>query len=117
MVARRSHSTEENSNGLATWFRPLFETIRAILADLWVFPICLLLGLGVGAYHILWQGRKGFGSGILLSTFVIGILGTLLTNNPLTDLYSENGLLTQGLAASSARTMRMAATTAGSSRS
>lgn len=27
---------------LATWFRPVFETIRVILADLWVFPICLL---------------------------------------------------------------------------
>ncbi|WP_459979917.1 hypothetical protein, partial [Mycobacterium avium] len=26
---------------LATWFRPVFETIRVILADLWVFPICL----------------------------------------------------------------------------
>lgn len=81
---------------LATWFRPLFETIRAILADLWVFPICLLLGLGVGAYHILWHGRKGFGSGILLSTFVVGIIGTVLTHDPLTDLSSENGLLTQG---------------------
>ena len=32
----------------------------------------------------------------MLSTFVVGILGTLLTHNPLTDLYSENGLLTQG---------------------
>ena len=81
---------------LATWFRPLFETIRNILADLWVFPICLLLGLGLGAYHILWHARKGYGSGIMLSTFVVGILGTLLTRDPLTDLYSENGLLTQG---------------------
>lgn len=42
---------------LATWFRPVFETIRVILADLWVFPICLMLGLGVGAFHILWHGR------------------------------------------------------------
>ena len=81
---------------LATWFRPLFETIRNILADLWVFPICLLLGLGLGAYHILWHARKGYGSGIMLSTFVVGILGTVLTRDPLTDLYSENGLLTQG---------------------
>jgi hypothetical protein len=81
---------------LATWFRPLFETIRVILADLWVFPICLLFGLGVGAHHILWHGRKGFGSGIMLSTFVVGILGTVLTRDPLTDLYSENGLINQG---------------------
>jgi hypothetical protein len=81
---------------LATWFRPSFATIRAILADLQVFPLCLLVGLGVGAYHILWHGRKGFGSGILLSTFTIGILGTVVTHDPLTDVYSENGLLTQG---------------------
>ena len=81
---------------LATWFRPLFETIRTVLADLWVFPICLLLGLGVGAYHILWHGRKGFGSGIMLSTLVVGMLGTVLTRDPLTDLYNENGLISQG---------------------
>ena len=81
---------------LATWFRPVFETIRVILADLWVFPICLLLGLAVGAFHILWHGRKGFGSGIMLSTLAVGVLGILLTRDPLSDLYSENGLLTQG---------------------
>jgi len=81
---------------LATWFRPVFETIRVILADLWVFPLCLALGLGVGAYHILWHGRKGFGSGIIVSTFAVGVLGIVLTRDPLTDLYSENGLLTQG---------------------
>jgi hypothetical protein len=81
---------------LATWFRPLFETIRVILADLWVFPICLLFGLGVGAYHIVWHGRKGFGAGIMLSTVAVGILGMVLTHDPLTDLYSENGLINQG---------------------
>ncbi|MDV6979272.1 hypothetical protein [Mycobacterium intracellulare] len=81
---------------LATWFRPIFETIRVILADLWVFPICLMLGLGVGAYHILWHGRKGFGSGIILSTIAVGVLGIVLTRDPLSDLYNENGLLTQG---------------------
>nr|WP_172686906.1 hypothetical protein [Mycobacterium avium]AKT73058.1 hypothetical protein MASH_00070 [Mycobacterium avium subsp. hominissuis] len=81
---------------LATWFRPVFETIRVILADLWVFPICLMLGLGVGAFHILWHGRKGFGSGIMLSTVALGVLGIVLTRDPLSDLYSENGLLSQG---------------------
>jgi hypothetical protein len=81
---------------LATWFRPVFETIRVILADLWVFPLCLGLGLGVGAYHILWHARKGFGSGIIVSTFAVAVLGIVLTRDPLTDLYSENGLLTQG---------------------
>jgi hypothetical protein len=67
-----------------------------ILADLWVFPICLLFGLGMGAYHILWHGRKGFGSGIMVSTFAVGILGMVLTHDPLNDLYSENGLINQG---------------------
>lgn len=80
---------------LTTWFRPLFEVIRTVLAELWVFPICLLFGLGVGAYHIIWHGRKGFGTGIMLSSFAIGILGIALTRDPLTELYSENGLLNQ----------------------
>lgn len=81
---------------LATWFRPIFETIRVVLADLWVFPICLMLGLGVGAFHIMWHGRKGFGSGIIVSTMAVGVLGIVLTRDPLSDLYNENGLLTQG---------------------
>ena len=81
---------------LTTWLRPIFETLRTILADLWVFPICLTLGLGVGAYHLLWHGRKGHGAGIMLSTFAIGVLGIMLTGDPLSDLYRENGLLAQG---------------------
>jgi hypothetical protein len=81
---------------LTTWLRPVLESLRTILADLWVFPICLSLGLGVGAYHLLWHGRKGFGAGIMLSTFAIGILGIVLTGDPLSDLYRENGLLAQG---------------------
>lgn len=78
---------------LATWFRPLFEVIRNLLNDLGVFPLCMLAGLAVGAYHIFWHGRKGHGAGIMLSTFIIGIIGFVLTRDPLTDLYDENGLL------------------------
>jgi hypothetical protein len=81
---------------LATWFRPLFEAIRNLMADLWVFPICLALALGVGAYHLLWHRHRGRGWGIILSSFAIGILGLALTRDPLTDLYSDNGLLNQG---------------------
>lgn len=42
---------------LATWFRPLFDVLRDLLVNLSVFPICLTLGLGVGAYHLLMLGR------------------------------------------------------------
>ena len=81
---------------LATWFRPLFEVLRQLLTDLYVFPICLAAGLGVGAYHLLGRGQRGRGWGIILSTFAIGIIGIVLTRDPLTELYSEHGLLTQG---------------------
>ena len=37
---------------LATWFRPLFEVLRHLLVELYVFPICLVLGIAVGAYHL-----------------------------------------------------------------
>ena len=81
---------------LATWFRPLFTTMNTMLTDLWVFPICLVLAVAVGGYQVLWHGRRGFGWGIVLSSFTIGLLGTALTRAPLTDLYADNGLLNQG---------------------
>lgn len=81
---------------LATWFRPVLETLRQLLTDLHVFPICLALGLGVGGYHMFWQGRRGHGATIMLTTFVVGMIGLWLTRDPLADLYSSNGLLNQG---------------------
>ncbi|ORW10582.1 hypothetical protein [Mycobacterium kyorinense] len=81
---------------LATWVRPLFATLQKILADLWVFPACLVAGLAVGAFHIFWHGRKGHGTGIMLSSFAMGVVGMIFTGNPLADLYNENGLITQG---------------------
>jgi hypothetical protein len=81
---------------LATWFRPLFEIIRQLMADLWVFPICLALAITVGAFHILWHRHRGRGWGIILSSFAIGIIGLVLIRDPLTELYSDNGLLNQG---------------------
>jgi hypothetical protein len=81
---------------LATWFRPLFEIIRQLMADLWVFPICLALAMSVGAFHIVWHRHRGRGWGIILSSFAIGIIGLVLTRDPLTELYSDNGLLNQG---------------------
>ncbi|MDV3133321.1 DUF3824 domain-containing protein [Mycobacterium sp. 29Ha] len=81
---------------LATWFRPLFEVLRNLLVELYVFPICLVLGIGVGAYYLIGQGRRGSGWGIMLSAFMIGIIGMVLTKDPLSELYSDNGLLNQG---------------------
>jgi len=80
---------------LATWFRPLFDVMYQLLADLWVFPICLVLGLGAGAYHIIGHGRRGRGWGIIMSGVAIGIIGIVLTRDPLTHLYSDDGLLNQ----------------------
>jgi uncharacterized protein YggT (Ycf19 family) len=81
---------------LATWVRPLFATIQKILAELWFFPLCLIGGIAVGAFHMLWHGRRGHGIGIILSTFAMGVLGIMFTGNPLSDLYNENGLISQG---------------------
>jgi len=80
---------------LATWFRPLLEILRRLLVDLLVFPICLTLGLGVGAWHILGRGHRGRGWGLMISAVAIGALGLVLTRDPLNELYSDNGLLTK----------------------
>lgn len=82
---------------LATWFRPLFEMLRTLLIDLWVFPICLVLALGYGAYQMVWHGRRGLGWSIMLSSVAIGVIGMILVfqGDPLGELSGDHGLLFQ----------------------
>ncbi|TDO06477.1 hypothetical protein EV580_6568 [Mycobacterium sp. BK086] len=79
---------------LATWCRPLLEAMRSLMAQLSVVPICLLLGLVVGAYHLVWHGHRGRGWSIILSAFALGVVGLALTRNPLGELDPDHGLLT-----------------------
>lgn len=80
---------------LATWFKPILEALRQLLVELHVFPICLALGIGVGAFHILWHGRRGHGAAIILSAFAVGMLGLWLTRDPLGELTGNDGLINQ----------------------
>lgn len=80
---------------LAVWFRPLLALFQQLLSDLWAFPICLTLGLGVGAFFLIAHNRRGMGWSIILSTIVIGVLGLYLTHEPLAEVYSDSGLLNQ----------------------
>ena len=80
---------------LAIWFKPILEALRQLLVDLYVFPICLVLGIAVGGYHILWHGRRGHGTAIILTAFAIGMLGLWLTRDPLGELTGNDGLLNQ----------------------
>lgn len=91
---------------LLTWFRPLFDTLQRMVADLYLFPICLVLALGVGAFHVVMNNHRGHGWRVILSTLVIAVLGWTVTRDPISELASENGMLTQarnlGLTVSSA---------------
>jgi hypothetical protein len=80
---------------LAIWFKPILEALRQLLVELHVFPICLALGIGVGAFHILWHGRRGHGAAIILSAFAVGMLGLWLTRDPLGELTGNDGLINQ----------------------
>ena len=80
---------------LATWFRPIFEVLHRFLTDHHFYAICLLLGVAVGAYHVLVRGHHGRGTGIILTAFAIMILGVYLLRDPIGELYSDNGLLNQ----------------------
>ena len=80
---------------LATWFRPIFEVLHRFLVDHHFYAICLVLGVAVGAYHVLVRGHHGRGAGIILTAFAIMILGTYLLRDPIGELYSDNGLLNQ----------------------
>lgn len=80
---------------LATWFRPIFEVLHRFLTDHHFYAICLVLGVAVGAYHVLVRGHHGRGAGIILTAFAIMILGVYLLRDPIGELYSDNGLLNQ----------------------
>ena len=80
---------------LASWFRPLFDALQHLVADLYLFPICLAIGLAVGAFHVVVNNHKGHGWRVILSTVVIGILGFIVTRDPVSDLGTEHGLLAQ----------------------
>jgi len=78
---------------LMTWCRPLLEAIRSLMAQLSVIPICLLLGLAVGAFHLVWHGHRGRGWSTILAAFALGLLGWALTRDPLGELDPEHGVL------------------------
>jgi hypothetical protein len=79
---------------LATWCRPLLEAIRSLMVQLSVVPICLLVGLAVGAYHMVWHGHRGRGWSIILSAFALGLLALAVTRDPLGELDPDHGVLT-----------------------
>lgn len=91
---------------LATWFRPVFDTLQHMVADLYLFPICLTVALAVGAFHIVANNHRGHGWKVMLSTLVIAVLGWTVTRDPISELASDDGMLTQarnlGLTVSSA---------------
>lgn len=80
---------------LTSWFRPLFDALQHLVADLYLFPICLAIGLAVGAFHVVVNNHRGHGWRVILSTVVIGILGFIVTRDPVSDLGAEHGLLAQ----------------------
>lgn len=80
---------------LATWFRPIFEVLHRFLTDHHFYAICLVLGVAIGAYHVLVRGHHGRGAGIILTAFAIMIVGVYLLRDPIGELYSDNGLLNQ----------------------
>ena len=91
---------------LATWFRPVFDTLQRMVADFYLFPICLVAALAVGAFHVVANNHRGHGWRVMLSTLVIAVLGWTVTRDPISELANDNGMLTQarnlGLTVSSA---------------
>lgn len=89
---------------LATWFRPVFDTLQHMVADLYLFPICLTVALAVGAFHIVATTTEGTVESDAVHT---GHRRTRMTvTRPHLRTASDNGMLTQarnlGLTVSSA---------------
>ena len=81
---------------LSPGFGPYSTPCNAWSPTCTLFPICLVLALGVGAFHVVMNNHRGHGWRVILSTLVIAVLGWTVTCDPISELASENGMLTPG---------------------
>ena len=82
---------------LAGLGRPLYDAVNNLITQMWLGPIAVTLCVTVGGLHMI-RGRRGRGWAVIGSGALLTVLLLTVFRDPITDLYSDHGLLAIGRA-------------------
>jgi hypothetical protein len=82
---------------LAGLGRPLYNAVNNLITQMWLGPIAVTLCVTVGGLHMI-RGRRGRGWAVIGSGALLTVLLLTVFRDPITDLYSDHGLLAIGRA-------------------
>ena len=80
---------------LAQIGRPIYDAVSTLVNQMWLGPIAVTLCFTVAGFHML-RGHRGRGWAIIGTGIILTVLLLTLFRDPITDLYSDHGLLAIG---------------------
>ena len=83
--------------GLAQIGRPIYSAFSSLVDQIWLGPLAVTVCVCVGGFHMM-RGRRGRGWAVIGSGALLTVLLATVFRDPITDLFSDNGLLAVGRA-------------------
>ncbi|BBZ31328.1 hypothetical protein MMAD_56230 (plasmid) [Mycolicibacterium madagascariense] len=80
---------------VATFAAPLYNAVNSLVNSMMLGPIAITICVTVAGYHIL-RGQPGRGWAMLGTAGVLTVLLATVFSDPISDLYSDHGLLALG---------------------
>lgn len=80
---------------VATFAAPLYNAVNSLVHSMMLGPIAITICVTVAGYHIL-RGQPGRGWAMLGTAGVLTVLLATVFSDPISDLYSDHGLLALG---------------------
>jgi hypothetical protein len=84
--------------GLAQIGRPVYIAVNTLANQMWLGPLAVTACICVGGFHMM-AGRRGRGWAVIGSGAALTVLLATVFRDPITDLFSDHGLLAAGRAA------------------
>ncbi len=83
--------------GLAQIGWPIYSAVNTLVNQMWLGPLAVTVCVCVGGWHMM-RGRRGRGSAVIGSGALLFVLLITVFRDPITDLFSDHGLLAIGRA-------------------
>jgi hypothetical protein len=80
---------------IATFCAPVFNAVNALVHNMKLGSIAITICVAIAGFHIL-RGNAGRGWAMVATALMLTVLSITLFRDPITDLYSDNGLLALG---------------------